>query len=123
MRSTWDYIARREEFLAWADEQYVDVYASSSCWLKPRMLKPCISTPVMPASSTKRWISRYLLLRRAARNRDDYDDLAIEFDDVAFLELGFLVYGGEANKSDDARIRKVLEHPPNLGGFRLKPSH
>src|SRR3954453_21506856 len=33
------------------------------------------------------------LLRRAARNRDDYDDPAIEFDDFALLELGFLRRG------------------------------
>ena len=36
------------------------------------------------------------LLRRAARNRDDHDDLAIEFDDFALLELGFLVDRSEA---------------------------
>src|SRR4051794_34883261 len=37
------------------------------------------------------------LFRRAARNRNDYDDPAIEFDDFALLERGFLVDGGEAN--------------------------
>ena len=63
------------------------------------------------------------LLRRAARNRDDYDDPAIEFDDFALLELGFLVDGGEANPFNDASIREPLKGAPDFGGLRLKPSH
>src|SRR5215208_6610828 len=63
------------------------------------------------------------LFRRAARDRDDYDDFAIWLDDFALWELGFLVYRGGTNPFNDAGIRKALEHPPNFGGFRLKPSH
>jgi hypothetical protein len=56
------------------------------------------------------------LFRRAACDRDRYDDFAL-------WGSGFIVHGGEANAFNDAGIRKPLNCPPNFGGFRLKSSH
>ena len=56
------------------------------------------------------------LFRRAACNRDRYDDSAL-------WGAGLIVHGGEANAFNDAGIRKPLNGPPNFGGFRLKSSH
>jgi len=57
-----------------------------------------------------------VLFRRAACNRDRYDDFAL-------WGSGFIVHGGEANAFNDASIRKPLNCPANFGGFRLKSSH
>ena len=122
IRSTWDYVARRDEFLAWGMSNTWTCMPRRLAGSNPGMLEVQIN-PGDAGLLNQALDLAIALFRRAARNRDDHDDLTIQVDDVALRELGFLVDRGEASPFNDARIRKALEHPPNLGGFRLKPSH